>query len=235
MTTGESRPTFLLVHGAYHTSTTWRHLQRELSAGGWKSEVIDMPSAGKHDGPDAGLYDDAEALAERLRGMDGPVVVVGHSHAGLTITELGGGHPNLVRLVYLAAFMPTEGESAGSLSGIPIPEVQAGPAPAMPDPRTALYGDLSDDEAADEITRLVDQSLLSCCQPTTRASWRTVPSTYVLCEQDQAMSPAAQETFALRATSIERVKSGHSPQLSAPDRLAALLARIATVAMAERG
>ncbi|WP_432163615.1 alpha/beta hydrolase [Streptomyces tendae] len=234
MPKSDDRPTFVLVHGAYHTSETWRHLQRELSARGWKSQAADMPSAGKHDGPDAGLYDDAEALAARLRSIDGPVVVVGHSHAGLTLTELGGDHPNLLHLVYLAAFMPPEGESAGSLSGFPIPEVQTGPAPTMPDPRAALYGELSDEEAADEVGRLVDQSLLSCCQPTTRASWRTVPSTYVLCEEDRAMSPAAQETFALNATNIKRLKTAHSPHLSSPEQLAGLLVEIGTAAAAEK-
>ncbi|MEU6206998.1 alpha/beta fold hydrolase, partial [Micromonospora musae] len=113
------RPFFLLVHGGYHSAASWSPVQRILRAGGWESEALSMPSAG--DQPTAGLYDDADFLAARLRQIEGPVVVAGHSHAGLTITQLGDEHPNLARLVYIAAFMPVEGVSAAIAVGVPTP------------------------------------------------------------------------------------------------------------------
>jgi pimeloyl-ACP methyl ester carboxylesterase len=223
-----NRPSFLLVHGGYHTPASWSLVQDELAAEGWESEAIRMPSAGTN--PAAGLYDDAEVLAARLREIDGPVVVVGHSHSGLTISQLGDDHPNLVRLIYVAAYMPIEGVSAASAFGIPTPDDVTGAAPreAYGDPRKTFYSDLSDEDAAKAISLIVDQSLLSCVQPTTRAAWRSFPSTYVICEEDRQFPPALQEEYAAQATDVERLPTGHFPMLSAPRRLAAILGSYAS-------
>ncbi|WP_211192793.1 alpha/beta hydrolase [Actinoplanes sp. TBRC 11911] len=214
---------FLLVHGGYHTPATWLPLQQELAANGWRSEAIRMPSAG--DNPTAGLYDDADTLAARLRQIDGPVIVVGHSHSGLTISQLDDEHPNVLRLIYVAAFMPIVGESAASAFGIPVPEDVSGVAPreAYRNPRETFYSDLSDEAASEAIGRLVDQSLLSCVEPTTRAAWQHFPSTYVICERDRQFPVALQEKYAAQATTVERLPTGHMPMLSAPARLAAVL------------
>lgn len=64
-----SRPTFLLVHGAYQRAACWALVQDELAANGWQSQAIDMPSEGEQRNSTAGLYDDAEDLAARLRLM----------------------------------------------------------------------------------------------------------------------------------------------------------------------
>jgi pimeloyl-ACP methyl ester carboxylesterase len=223
LSTDAPRPSFLLVHGGYHTPACWLSVQKQLAADGWQAEAVSMPSAGVQ--PGAGLYDDAEELAAHLRRVEGPVIVVGHSHAGLTITQLGEDHPNLLRLIYVAGFMPAEGESAAGALGMPVPEDVSGVAPraAYGDPRETFYSDLSDQEAAEAISRLVDQSLLSCVEPTTRAAWRNVPSTYVICEQDRQFPLALQEKYAKQATDVRRVPTGHMPMLSAPDRLAAIL------------
>ncbi|WP_435205003.1 alpha/beta hydrolase [Micromonospora sp. bgisy143] len=216
-------PSFLLVHGGYHTASAWLPVQGILDAQGWKSEAISMPSAGQQ--PTAGLYEDADALAARLREIEGPVVVVGHSHAGLTITQLGDDHPNLVRLIYVAAFMPTEGVSAATAFGIPVPDDPSGLAPreAYGNPRETFYSDLSDVDAKVAIDQLVDQSLLSCVQPTTRAAWRTVPSTYVICTEDRQFPVSLQEQYAAQTTDVVRIPTGHSPMLSKPDQVADIL------------
>jgi pimeloyl-ACP methyl ester carboxylesterase len=222
------RPTFLLVHGAWHQSQCWEPLQKELAASGWKSQAIDLPSAGEQREPSAGMYDDAEYIAARLERMEGPVVVVAHSYGGLPVTEAIGGHPNVAAVVYVAAYMPAEGESAASIHGIPVPEDVSGSAPMIGDPRVLFYGDLSDADAELASGHLVDQSLRSLTQPTTRAGWRTVPSTYVVCELDQMFPVTLQEKYAAQATAAARLPTSHSPLLSAPGRLAGLLARAAT-------
>jgi pimeloyl-ACP methyl ester carboxylesterase len=65
-------------------------------------------------------------------------------------------------------------------------------------------------------------------QPTTRAAWRSFPSTYVICEEDRQFPPALQEEYAAQATDVERLPTGHFPMLSAPGRLAAILGSHAT-------
>ncbi|WP_411093429.1 alpha/beta hydrolase [Streptomyces sp. 049-1] len=221
------RPTFLLVHGGYHRSTCWSLLQEELTARGWPSETVDMPSAGAQPPPNAGLYDDAEILAGRLRCMEGPVIVVAHSHSGLTITQLPAGIRQVAHLVYLAAFMPTEGESAASCFGVPVPEDVSGLAPPIAQPRTRLYADVPAKGAELAVSRLVHQSLRSCTETTTRAAWRDVSSTYVICEQDQNFPVQLQEKYAAQATKTERLPTSHSPFLSKPQALAELLIRAA--------
>lgn len=228
MSTPDTRPTFLFVHGAWHRATCWESVQQALITNGWRSRAIDLPSAGEQREPSAGLYEDAEVISAHLRRIEGPVIVVGHSYGGLPVTEAAGGHPNVVGLVYLAAYMPTEGDSAAGIHGIPIPDDVSGPVPMLDDPRTLFYGDLSDDRAAQAVGQLVDQSLRALTQPTTQAAWRTVPSTYVVCEQDQVLPVALQEKYAALATGVERLPTSHSPFLSVPERLAALLAEIAT-------
>ncbi|MEU0050036.1 alpha/beta hydrolase [Streptomyces sp. NPDC006184] len=228
------RPSFLLVHGAWHRSECWDLLRKALAADGWTARTVDLPSAGPQRTPAAGMYDDADAIAGHLRQADGPVIVVGHSYGGLPVTQAAAGLPAAAHLVYLAAYLPEEGESLLSVHGHggDAAEDLRGTAPVVfDDPRTALFGDLPDGQAEDAVSRLVTQSLRSFQQRVTRAAWRTVPSTYVLCEDDRALPPALQERMSTRATQVERLNTGHSPFLSAPTELAALLGRIGSKAV----
>ncbi|AOP47780.1 alpha/beta hydrolase [Streptomyces lydicus] len=228
------RPSFLLVHGAWHRSECWDLVRKALAADGWTARTVDLPSAGPQRTPAAGMYDDADAIAARLRQADGPVIVVGHSYGGLPVTQAAAGLPAAAHLVYLAAYLPEEGESLLSVHGHggDTAEDLCGTAPVVfDDPRTALFGDLPDEQAADAVSRLVTQSRRSFQQRVTRTAWRTVPSTYVLCEDDRALPPALQERMSTRATQVERLNTGHSPFLSAPTELAALLGRIGSEAV----
>ncbi len=226
--TYDGRPTLLLVHGAWHRASCWAELRAVLTAEGWKSQTVDLPSAGKQRIPTAGVHEDAVAIGEQLRSIEGPVAVVAHSYGGIPVTQEAGDHANVVHLVYLAAYMPAESESMYDIHGLPVPEDQSGTFPLIDDPRTSLYGDLSDAAAETALSQLVDQSLRSFAQPVSRAAWRTIPSTYVVCERDGAIPPALQEAMSGHASSVERLASGHSPFLSAPAELSALLGKILT-------
>jgi alpha/beta hydrolase family protein len=91
----------------------------------------------------------------------------------------------------------------------------------------ALYGDLSEEEAARSVRKLVPQSVRSFSERVTKAGWPAVPSTHIICEQDKALPLQVQEKLAARAKDVHRLQSGHSPFLSMPAELAALLASIA--------
>ncbi|MFI1797968.1 alpha/beta hydrolase [Streptomyces sp. NPDC020379] len=227
MSATAARPTFLLVHGAWHRSTCWAALRAALAADGLRSRTVDLPSAGPQGTPTAGVYDDAEAISAQLRQIDGPVVLVAHSYGGIPAAQAVTEGSNVVHAVYLAAYMPTEGESLHGIHGRDTtgPEDLSGTSPVFFDPRTALYGDMPEEEAERAIGQLVEQSLRSFQQRVTRAAWRTVPSTYVICARDRALPPALQEKMSTRATHVERLTTGHSPFLSAPRELAALLGK----------
>ncbi|WP_051856501.1 alpha/beta fold hydrolase [Streptomyces sp. NRRL S-1868] len=231
-------PSFLLVPGAWHRAACWDPLRDALDARGRRSRTVELPSAGPQSTPTAGMYDDAEAIAAQLRRMEGPVIVVGHSYGGIPVTQAAADHPHVVHLVYLAAYMTQEGESLLSVHGKPTPEPEdedlTGTSPTVfADPRTSLYSDLTDDQAEHAIGRLTEQSRRSFQQPVTHAAWRTVPSTYVLCERDQALPPQLQKKMSAHATHVEHLPTGHCPFLSTPPRLATLLTDIATATATE--
>ncbi|MFJ6575506.1 alpha/beta fold hydrolase [Streptomyces sp. NPDC091368] len=224
------RPAFLLVHGAWHGAWCWDALRTELDATGRRSHTVDLPSARPADGTPSrpvGMRTDAEAIRESLRRIGGPVVVVAHSYGGVPATEAVTGADNVTGVVYVAGFALDAGESMFTFLGTPVPEDGTGHAPPYEDSRRILFGDVPEAEAARAVARLRPQSVLSFTEPVTEAGWRTVPSAYVVCEHDQALPPARQHELARRADAVHRLPSGHSPFLSMPRRLAALLDRIA--------
>ena len=83
-----------------------------------------------------------------------------------------------------------------------------------------LYNDLLPSEASLWASRLIAQSYRVQTTKLTRAAWRYIPSTFLICENDQAVPPKYQEMFAASTKAqVERCNSGHSPQLSQPEML----------------
>ncbi|MFI6744296.1 alpha/beta hydrolase [Nonomuraea sp. NPDC050451] len=216
--------TVMLVHGAWHRPNAWAKLEAELHALGHATHAPALPSAGSH--PTAGMHDDAAVLAAKLASIAGPVVLLGHSYGGIPITEAAAEAGNVDRLIYLAAYMPDKGQSMYTLHGVPDPEDTDGLFPLTDEPRTSLYGDLPDAEAAQAVSELVNQTIRSFAEKVEAAAWRNIPSTYIITEQDKAIPPALQEQMAAQADEIRRLPGGHSPFLSQPRRLAALIDEI---------
>jgi pimeloyl-ACP methyl ester carboxylesterase len=220
--------TFLLVHGAWHRPAMWDDLRRELHALGHRTVAPALPSAGR--APVAGMYEDAAVVRRELEQLAGPVVVVAHSYGGIPATQALGeaaGAADVVHAVFLAAYLLDVDESLYSIHGVPDPEVAEGLFPLVDDPRHAFYGDLPDARAEQEVTRLVCQTRRSFVDRVTSAGWHGLPTTYVVCEQDQALRPEFQEKLAVRAGDVRRLPSGHSPFLSMPAELAAVLHEVA--------
>jgi pimeloyl-ACP methyl ester carboxylesterase len=98
--------TFGLVHGSWHGDWCWVRLERELDARGRRSVAVDLPI----EDPDAGLSRHAELVADSLLGVDGDVILVGHSMSG-SIIPLVARHRPLRHLVFLCALVPEPGGS----------------------------------------------------------------------------------------------------------------------------
>ena len=224
--------TLLLVHGAWCGGWVWEPLLAELQERGVRAEVIEqLPSAGPDAAALGGLDADVEHVRARLSELGGPVVVCGHSYAGVVMTELAD-HPSIARSVYLAAFWPTDGQSLLELvGGQPPPWIDlrddgslaiTGDAERA---RDALFADLGADDAARTSERLVLQSAASFVAPC-GAPARSHPCTYVLCSEDGAVPPALQEMMSAPADDVVRLRCAHFAQLSQPAQLADLLAAL---------
>ena len=112
---GNSLPNIVLVHGAWADGSSWSAVIPKLQADGYNVTAPQFP--------ENTLKDDVARLRQVLNRQKGPTIVVGHSYGGEIMTSLNTDAPNVVGLVYIAAFGLDEGESIGGLlaTGAPTP------------------------------------------------------------------------------------------------------------------
>jgi pimeloyl-ACP methyl ester carboxylesterase len=226
-----TEPALLLVHGAYHGPWVWDRVIEQLP--GVDVRTVACPSSGSDLGKLGTLQDDADVVVAAVGAIGGPVVVVAHSYAGAVVTQALAGASNVERIVYLAAGMIDVGESLlGAAGGVPPSwwQISKDEGPdggiirvAVDEAADVFYADVDPDLAAEAVTRLVPASYSSQTGPVSKAAWHKIPSTYIVCTEDNAIPAFAQEAMAQRATNVHRVNSSHSPFLSMPAELAALL------------
>jgi pimeloyl-ACP methyl ester carboxylesterase len=226
--------TFLLVHGANHTSWIWGKLQAVLAADGWGTQTVDLPSAVKEESPPEplpGVPEDAHVVREALESIDGPVVVVAHSYGGVPVTEATAEARNVVHIVYVASYLPDIGESMLKIHGIPVPDSLAGLRPFEdPDldfPGAFFDGDLTNPETVSAIAHLVPQSIRADFGTVTKAGWKKIPSSYIIPDQDLSVVATVAERMAARAGAVYHVNGNHAPFYSNPAEFARLLTKIA--------
>jgi len=231
--------TFITLPGAWHGAWAFERFNDALSRYGHEAIGLTLPSLAGADR--RGIPADVEAVQRRLDHVTGDVVLIGHSYAGVVITEAGM-HPAVRQLVYLAAFIPDRGETASSLMSADAvrhsgeatlrgvmrksvdPELlELDPALAGP----ALYADCDAVDQAAAISRLEPHVGRVFGQAPQQVAWRSKPSTFVICSQDRAIPPSLQRRMAHRASTALELNSSHSPFLSMPFDLAeALLASL---------
>jgi hypothetical protein len=213
----------VLVHGAWHGSWCWEQLVPELTARGWRTSTVDLPSAGD---PEAGVYADAEVVREHLAGIDGPITVLAHSYAGMPVSEVAATVPAVTQLIYLASHMLDMGQSVASAVGGPWFSADE-PLVAVPDgAEQALFADVPAELAAAAAARLQPQSSRSFLEPLTRASWEQLPAGFILCDQDVIFPQVLAEKLPPKADLVRHIATSHSPFLSRPAELADLIGEI---------
>ncbi len=227
----------VLVHGAWHGAWCWDRLREILDQRGIPSVAVDLPGHGDSALPLGDLLGDAAHVTAALAAIDDDVVLVGHSYGGAVISQAAAQATNVVRLVYLTAFCLDVGESLSRsvvVEGLPAAPLNAAVVvtdgvltldPILAGP--ALYADCAPADADAAVARLDTQLVASFTQPTTAAAWRTLPSTYVLCTQDDAILPPLQAALAERCSEVVELAASHSPFLSVPTALADILEPLA--------
>lgn len=240
-----SKPTVVLVHGAFADASGWSAEIRELTRLGYP--VVAPPD------PLRGLTADADYLRAVLASIEGPVVLVGHSYGGAVITNAARGASNVVALVYVAAFIPDVGTSvATSYDPTAYPGSLLTPAAldVRPVPNLAAPGgqdyDLSikpalfrqifagDQSAATASVMAATQRPLSAfayTEPSGEPAWKTLPSWDLLTLNDNAISPTGQRFMAQRAGArITTIHSAHDVMVSHPQAVVDLVVQAARAA-----
>ena len=229
MESNEFQTSVVLVHGAWADGSSWSAVIEQLQAEGRKVTAPQFPLTS--------LADDVARLRQVLALQNGPTVVVGHSYGGQIMTALGTDAPNVVGLVYIAAFGLDEGESLGaSLAQGPVTPALAH---RFVDERGFVW--LSEDDFVNHFAADVDpvkaRVLYAVQQPLAAAAfdelmgvpaWKSLPSWYLVASDDQALPPDAERLFAKRmgATVVE-VPSSHLAMVSHPGDVAKLTAAAA--------
>lgn len=230
--------TVVLVHGAWGGSWIWERVVPLLAERGVQALTVDLPSVDCDPAHPTGLAVDAAAVERVLDGAAGPFVVCGHSYGGMVITQAVAGRSDVVHLVYVCAFMPAEGESLFMLTGGPAPWItRLEDGRTLPDPEHAArvsYADCDPATRAAAIRRRRAHVDAPFADPVSVAAWRVIPSTYVVCTEDESMPVEVQrDVFAPRAQQVVELASSHAPFFSRPEELADLLAERAGVASRE--
>ena len=234
----------VLVHGAWHGSWCWEPLQRVLREAGVDSLAVDLPGR-DDDGTtpgELGIDDFADALLAAVAHVDEPILLVGHSQGGVTISRAAEREPERFSgLVYLAALLLADGESgadayASDVDGELVRHVTVSDdfTTTTIDPAAApdlFFADCAAEDVDHALSRLVPEPLGISMSPieVTADRWGSIPRTYILCTEDRAISPALQRDMAERV-GVDRVvelRASHSPFLSIPDELAAVLIDLA--------
>jgi pimeloyl-ACP methyl ester carboxylesterase len=230
----KSKPTVVLVHGAFADASGWNGVAARLVRDGYP--VIAPPN------PLRSVSADAAYVASILATLSGPVVLVAHSYGGIVTTNAAAGNPNVKALVYVAAFVPDEGETLVGLQtkypGSRLNEAALDFRPygeGLVDGyikkevfRDVFAGDLP--RATAELMwagqRPADARTLG--EPSGVPAWRTIPSWYLVARNDQVLPAAAQRFMAQRAGSqVREVAASHVAMISQPGVTAELIERAA--------
>jgi pimeloyl-ACP methyl ester carboxylesterase len=241
-------PRILLVHGAFGRAACWDRVVPGLRTAGHSAEAIDLPGAGDDPTPVAEITLDRYAQRVCKALSEGPpAILVGHSMGGMVITQAAARSPDRIeRLVYVAAFVPEDGQSLIDITHLPEAtgdQVQANlvvegdPPVATMAPeamREGLCHCADDEQAAWAASIRGRQAVAPFTHPVALGgpdadAFAELPRAYVMCLQDRAIKPALQRRMleAAGCDPVIEIDTDHSVWASRPDELAAALNRIA--------
>jgi pimeloyl-ACP methyl ester carboxylesterase len=229
--------TFALIHGGNHKGKHWDRLRPILEQSGHRTIAPDLPM----DQVGAGANDWADVVTDALQdiGAKDDVILVGHSLAGLVLPVIATRIP-VRRMVFLCALVPVPGMSWSeylaehpSASTMPWERVIIDEQERLVMPwdlvRERFYQDCDPEEAKAAYELVVPCAQTSLNEKCPIETWPSVPSTYILCQDDLLIGHAWSRQVAidrLGGPAIE-LPGSHSPMLSRPGHLAAVLDKIA--------
>ncbi|WP_295995953.1 alpha/beta fold hydrolase [Rugamonas sp.] len=225
------KPAIALVHGAFEDAHVWDGVSAKLQADGYRVIAVDLP--GRPSAPMAAnlvsvdVYRDT--VLKAIAGEKQPVVLVGHSFGGITLSAVGEAAPAKIKtLVYLAAYVPQDGESMLTLANQDR-DSKAGPAlivdkeKGMMSINYAARADLFANGAPEGLRKvlpdlILDEPLAPLATPVhlTAARYGKVDKVYIHTAQDHVVSPYLQQKM-VAATPVRQeftLNTGHTPFLT---------------------
>jgi pimeloyl-ACP methyl ester carboxylesterase len=236
----EAKPTIVLIHGAFADASGWNAVVGKLQSMGYPTIAPANPLRG--------LPSDTAYIKSVIAHIDGPIILVGHSYGGMVMTNAALGDPDVKGLVYVAAFAPAEGDSVGGLSNM-FPGSMLTPANLVvrdyptTDPgvlgkegyinpavfREVFAGDLSRSTTAAMAATQRPAELASLGQPSGPPAWTTIPSWFVVSQNDNAIPAEVQRFMAKRANAVKtvEVRASHVAMISHPGAVTSLIVEAA--------
>jgi pimeloyl-ACP methyl ester carboxylesterase len=211
----------VLVHGAWADGSSWQKVIPLLEARGLHVVSTQIPLTS--------FEADVDATRRAISGMDGPVLLVGHSYGGIVITEAGN-DAKVAGLVYVAAFAPDDGQVINDLNkGFP-------PAPGGAEIRPQGGGFLVltkkgvEEDFGQDLKPAEKALLLATQTPTagtvfgakpTIAAWHAKPSWYIVAANDRTIAPDAERAMAKHmGADVTELASSHVAMLARPKEVA---------------
>ena len=215
----------LLVHGAWGDGSHWRHVIPSLHAKGYRVRAVQNPLTS--------LSDDIDRTSKLAASLDGPTLLVGHSYGGCVITGAGR-LPNVVGLVYVAAWAPDEGETLGGLLG--MREAPPGGAIIRPDPNGFLWLDYEKfhenfcqdlDETEALVMGLSQKPISGRCfeEKSGAPAWKVKPSWFQVSANDRMIPPDTERFFAdrMKAKKTITLQASHASLASQGKEIVGLI------------
>ncbi|MCF2502029.1 alpha/beta fold hydrolase [Dyadobacter sp. CY107] len=244
--------TYILVHGAWHGAWCWDKVIPLLQASGHQAIALDLPGHGNDTRlqSDVTLGNYVEAVAALANGQKGKVILVGHSMAGMVISQAAEwlGERKVSSLIYLDAFLPKDGDSLFSLVDATLkqfpPNTSGNPTlvegiiisedyktntvnPEMAE--WLFYHDCSQEDKTFALARISSEPVAPLATPVhvTEHVYGVIPKYFILCTEGKDMDKTFLSTN-VPCKKVFKLGSGHSPFFSMPEKLADVFCEIAS-------
>jgi pimeloyl-ACP methyl ester carboxylesterase len=239
----DNKKTYVLIHGAWHGGWCWKFISNILTKMGHNVLTPDLPGHGsnKADFKSVSLQVYVDYVIDLINSCDTPVVLVGHSMAGVVITQVAQHRADKIDcLVYVSAFIPQNNSSLtqeaqqsssaefGSMLGINVDEMTIS-INSQEKAVHAFYNTCDEESIQFALDHIQKQPLSPFSDKVTISQDLLAPikKIYIQCLQDNAIPLADQKRMYERTNcKVETLDCDHSPFLSAPDELADILCNL---------
>jgi len=237
------KPTIVLLHGAFQDgNSTWHKVKPELEKHGYKVIVVNLPGRDGDGADPKSLTTDIyrDTVLKAISGETQPVILVGHSFGGITISNVAEAAPDKIKaLVYLSAYLPQNGQSLVTLSqtdrdsylgkpGNLVLSADYSVASIKGDQKAEIFGNDATGADKDAIAAsLIPEPAAAQGMPVklTDANFGRVPKYYIETTQDRTVSPFLQEQMISHSklVKVTKIEAGHASYITQPGAVAAAI------------